>query len=109
VVGDELICQESDGISNNEWLEAGEGLQVGGMILVRGILGVAAEWSAGLAAKGVYGVLYSNPLQPSFKTPVAVRPAKADINVACSQGAVCGVITVINAKRLLLLGSNPFI
>jgi hypothetical protein len=37
---------------------------------------------------------------------VAVRPAKADIHVACRQAAACGVITLINAKRLLLLGSG---
>jgi hypothetical protein len=93
VVGDKSICLESDGISDNEWLEAGEELQVGGMILARGILGVAAEWFAGVVAKGgmtcctqIFTALLQNP-------PVAVRPARADIKVACRQAAAC--------KRLL--------
>jgi hypothetical protein len=68
-VDDQTICQVSDGISDNEWLESGEKLWIGGMVFARGILGVAAEWFAGITAKGVYGVLYSNPSPPSFKNP----------------------------------------
>jgi hypothetical protein len=49
-------------------------LQVGGLILARGILGIAAEWFAGVAAKGMDGVLYLGLHRPPSKTPSCCSP-----------------------------------
>jgi hypothetical protein len=113
VFHDLSIRQGSDGISDNKWLEAGEELQVGGMVLAKGILGVAAEWFTGVAAKGGVWRAVSKSFTAIQTPKFAARPTKAEINVAAewftgvaAKGGVWRAVskpfTAIQTPKLLL-------